>query len=142
MTDQEKPQPRLLSVTITGPEGMLEAMAKLLRDEGYTVTPPAGRALDRMPRFSLRKLAAAQRRVQQVYSDLSVVRAPVSEGDRRCPECGFSDCDPSFVHPFSAEQLAIITYALGVLSAERIAAGERLDEDPDAAVTNRGGVSP
>ena len=31
---------RQLSVTITGPEGMLEAMAKLLRDEGYTVVEP------------------------------------------------------------------------------------------------------
>jgi hypothetical protein len=32
--------PRQLSLTITGPEGMLEAMAKLLRDEGYTVVSP------------------------------------------------------------------------------------------------------
>jgi hypothetical protein len=31
---------RKISVTITGPEGMLEAMAKLLRDEGYTVAAP------------------------------------------------------------------------------------------------------
>lgn len=31
---------RKLSVTITGPEGMLEAVAKLLRDEGYTVVAP------------------------------------------------------------------------------------------------------
>lgn len=31
---------RKLSVTITGPEGMLEAMAKLLRDEGYLAERP------------------------------------------------------------------------------------------------------
>lgn len=31
---------RKLSVTITGPEGMLDAMAKLLRDEGYHVLSP------------------------------------------------------------------------------------------------------
>lgn len=31
---------RILSVTLTGTEGMLEAMAKLLRDEGYTVVEP------------------------------------------------------------------------------------------------------
>jgi len=35
---------RKLSVTITGPEGMLEAMAKLLRDEGYTVIAPGEHA--------------------------------------------------------------------------------------------------
>lgn len=31
---------RKLSVTITGPEGMLEAMANLLRGDGYTVVEP------------------------------------------------------------------------------------------------------
>ena len=31
---------RKLSVTLTGPEGMLEAMATLLRKEGYTVVAP------------------------------------------------------------------------------------------------------
>lgn len=35
---------RKLSVTITGPEGMLEAMAKLLRDEGWSVTSPSEHA--------------------------------------------------------------------------------------------------
>lgn len=29
-----------ISVTINGPEGMLDAMAKALRDEGYTVLAP------------------------------------------------------------------------------------------------------
>lgn len=32
--------PRKLSITITGPEAMLEAMANLLRSEGYTVVAP------------------------------------------------------------------------------------------------------
>lgn len=57
-----------------------------------------------VPRFSLRKLVAVQRRVNQVAGD------------------------ESFVHPFTAEQLAIISYALGLLSAERLAGGERLDD--------------
>jgi hypothetical protein len=35
--------PRKISVTLTGPEGMLEAMAKLLRDEGYGVVAPGER---------------------------------------------------------------------------------------------------
>lgn len=35
---------RKLSVTITGPEGMLGGMAKLLRDEGYTVVEPSAPA--------------------------------------------------------------------------------------------------
>ena len=35
---------RKLSVTITGPEGMLGAMATLLRDEGYTVVAPGENA--------------------------------------------------------------------------------------------------
>jgi DUF1009 family protein len=32
--------PRMLSITVTGPEAMLEAMANLLRSEGYTVVSP------------------------------------------------------------------------------------------------------
>jgi hypothetical protein len=32
--------PRRISVTINGPEGMLEAMAKTLEQEGYTVLAP------------------------------------------------------------------------------------------------------
>jgi len=55
-------------------------------------------------RFSLRKLLATQRRVDQLWRD------------------------KSYVHPFTDEQLAIIAYALGVLSASRLAAGERLEE--------------
>ncbi len=39
---------RKLSVTITGPEGMLGGMATLLRDEGYIVEHTASEALDRV----------------------------------------------------------------------------------------------
>lgn len=60
---------------------------------------PSTTALAGMPRFSLRKLVAVQRRLARVAD------------------------------AFSAGQLAIMSYALGVLSAERIAAGERLDDD-------------
>lgn len=35
---------RRISVNITGPEGMLEAMAKVLREEGYIVVAPHQRA--------------------------------------------------------------------------------------------------
>jgi hypothetical protein len=59
-------------------------------------------------RFSLRKLVAVQRRVEQLQRD------------------------KSFVHPFTDEQLGIIAYALGVLSAERLAAGERLDDEVES----------
>jgi hypothetical protein len=38
--------PRMLSVTITGPEGMLEAMANLLRGEGYIATRSVAEAFD------------------------------------------------------------------------------------------------
>ncbi len=67
----------------------------------------AREAIERQPRFSLRKLVAAQQRINEVAGD------------------------PSFVHPFTAEQLAMMSFALGVLSAERIAAGETLDDDPE-----------
>jgi len=60
--------------------------------------------------FSLRTLVAVQNRIEAV---------------RR---------DESFVHPFSREQIAIMSYALGVLASERIAAGERLTAEDDEAL--------
>lgn len=63
------------------------------------------------PTFSLRKLAATQNRVNEVWRDRSLV-APA----------------------FTTEQLAVISYALGALSAERLAAGERLDDlEPESS---------
>ncbi len=53
---------RRLSVTITGPEGMLGAMAKLLRDEGYTVIGPGGRPL----------LLAAERAVVAAMAEIEL----------------------------------------------------------------------
>jgi hypothetical protein len=62
---------RKLSITITGPETMLVAMAGLLMDEGYVVIPPPGELLDEMlgetsPRAEARLLevllARAERR--------------------------------------------------------------------------------
>jgi hypothetical protein len=50
-----------ISVTITGPEGMLEAMAKLLRDEGYTVSPPGLRG--RKPFTDEERVLRASRRI-------------------------------------------------------------------------------
>lgn len=61
-----------------------------------------GRVAVPIGRFSLGRLVAAQRRIEEVSRDRS------------------------FVHPFSDEQLAIMSYALAVLSAERLAAGEQL----------------
>lgn len=81
---------------VTLPDAARGALARLNTRE----------ALERLPRFSLRKLVAAQRRINEIAAD------------------------PSFVHPFTAEQLAMMSYALGVLSAERLAAGETLD-DPE-----------
>lgn len=57
--------------------------------------------------FSLRKLVGAQKRIEQVACDFD-----------------------GYVCPFSAEQLAMFSYALGIPTAERLAAGERLD-DPE-----------
>lgn len=57
-----------------------------------------------VPRISLRKLIAVQRRLGEVYRDRMLVPA------------------------FTPEEIAIIGYALGALSAERIAAGEHLDD--------------
>jgi hypothetical protein len=65
------------------------------------------REIQRLPKAaamgpSLEQLVAAQNRVEQVWRDRS------------------------FVHPFTDEQLLTIAYALGVLSTERLAVGERL----------------
>ena len=75
----------------------------------------AGRVLDmkttihprHAPAFgpSLTELVDAQNRVEQVWRDRS------------------------FVHPFTDEHLATIAYALGLLSAERLAAGEGLESE-------------
>ena len=69
-----------------------------------TLGPPAaGRTAASLAGPSLAQLIAAQRRVEQIWRD------------------------DSFVHPFTNEHLATIAYALGVLSTERLTAGERLD---------------
>ena len=57
---------------------------------------------------SLEQLVAAQNRVEQLWRDRSIVR------------------------PFTDEDLVTIAYALGVLSSERLAAGDRLKTSPDS----------
>jgi hypothetical protein len=59
------------------------------------------------PAFSLRKLLALQRRLGELY------------------------CNRTLVPAFTPEEIAIIGFALGTLSAERLAAGERLEDEPE-----------
>lgn len=87
---------------------------------GKIIPPPAPpvealaeRGRLRMPTFSLRKLRDVQWRLEQVW-----------RGERGLE-------GPAFVHPFTDEQLAIMSHAIGVLAAERLAAGERLTEADD-----------
>jgi hypothetical protein len=85
------------------------AIAPAIDNAGQPYVGCARCTLRYLPRFSLQKLAAAQRRIAEVASD------------------------PSFVHPFTAEQLAMMSYALGVLSAERLADGETLADPEEPA---------
>lgn len=74
------------------------------KNAGWPSPPPL-----HVPRFSLAKLVGVQRRVELVSRD------------------------SASAHPFNTEDLAIIAYALGLLSAERLAAGERLNDEKEAA---------